>query len=82
MVWFDFLWLDGANGSIEHIAEHDLTITDVEYVIENYDEESTSRGSGRPLRFGRIADGRYIAVVFEWVDNVTVYPITAFEVEE
>jgi hypothetical protein len=34
------------------------------------------------MRFGHTPDGRYIAVVFEWFDDVTVYPVTAFEVEE
>jgi len=27
-------------------------------------------------------DGRYIAVVFEWIDDVTIYPITAYDVED
>lgn len=82
MVWFDYLWLEGVEGNLEHVAEHDLTPEVVEYVIENYEAERVSRSSGRPMRFGHATDGRYIAVVFEWIDDVTVYPVTAFEVED
>ena len=82
MAWFDYLWLEGDEGNIDHIAEHDLTPKDVEFVLENFIEERTSRSSGRPIRFGFTLDGRYIAVVFEWMDDVTIYPVTAYEVEE
>lgn len=30
MPWFDYLWYEGDEGNIEHIAEHDLSIEDVE----------------------------------------------------
>jgi hypothetical protein len=82
VAWFDYLWLEGDEGNIVHIAEHDLTPQDVEFVLENFVEERASRSSGRPIRFGFTSDGRYIAVVFEWVDEVTIYPVTAFEVED
>ncbi len=82
MVWFDYLWLEGADGNIEHIAEHQLTMDDIEQVTENIEAEAVSRRTGRPIRFGYTLDGRYIAVVFEWVDEVTVYPVTAYEVED
>ena len=82
MAWFDYLWLEGEDGNIEHIAEHGLTPADIEHVMENCIAERTSRSSGRPVRFGYTLDGRYIAVVFEWLDDVTVYPVTAYEVED
>jgi hypothetical protein len=82
MAWFDYLWLEGEDGNIEHIAEHNLTPDDIEYVMENFIAERTSRSSGRPMRFGFAPDGRYVAVVFEWMDDVTVYPVTAYEVED
>jgi uncharacterized DUF497 family protein len=82
MAWFDYLWLEGEDGNIEHIAEHGLTPADIEHVMENFIAERTSRSSGRPVRFGYTLDGRYIAVVFEWLDDVTVYPVTAYEVED
>jgi uncharacterized DUF497 family protein len=82
MVWFDYLWLEGDEQNIEHVAEHDLTMEDVEHVIENFIEERVSRSSGRPIRFGYTVDGRYIAVIFEWIDEVTIYPVTAYEIED
>ena len=43
-----------------------------------------SRSSGRPITFGETSDGRYIAVVWEVVEDVpyTVRPVTAYEVAE
>jgi len=82
MAWFDYLWLEGDGGNIEHIAEHGLTPEDIECVMENFIAERASKSSGRPIRFGFTPDGRYVAVVFEWMDDVTVYPVTAYEVED
>jgi hypothetical protein len=50
--------------------------------MEHFVEEKTSRSSGRPVRFGFTPDGRYIAVVFEWIDDVTVLPVTGYEIED
>lgn len=67
---------------MEHVEEHDLTIDDVEYVLENFAFQSTSRSSGRPCVFGDTADGRYVIVVYEEVDFDTIIPVTAYEVDE
>jgi len=33
------------------------------------------------MRFGETEDGRYISIVFEWLeDGLTVYPVTTFQV--
>ena len=45
-------------------------------------EKTTSRSSGRPVVAGYTPDGRLIFVVYEEIDDVTVYPVTAYEVEE
>lgn len=37
--------------------------------------------SGRPILFGYSVDGRKIAVVYEQIDDRTIYPITAYEVD-
>ncbi len=51
IIWDDE---DQPDGNVRHIAEHGLTIEDVECVI----------------------------VVYELVDEETIYPITAYEVPE
>lgn len=82
MPWYEYLWLNGPRGNIQHIAEHGLTTDVVEFVFEHYVSERKSQSSGRPIRFGYAEDGRYIAVIFEWLDIATVYPVTAYEAEE
>ncbi len=82
MPWFELIWeWDEPDGNVAHIAEHDLTPEDVEYVLENPIREEKSRSSGRPVVFGYTEDGRRIAVVYEQLDDSTLYPVTAYEVE-
>lgn len=54
---------------------------DVEEVFENPIRYEESRSSGRPMVFGYTSDGRRIAVVYEQLDDTTLYPVTAYEVE-
>jgi uncharacterized DUF497 family protein len=67
---------------VEHIAEHGLTPDDVEAVICNPLDKTTSRSSGRPVVTAYTPDGRLVLVVYEEIDDVTVYPVTAYEVDE
>jgi ABC-type phosphate transport system auxiliary subunit len=48
----------------------------------NPDEKGVSESSGRPIAFGYTPGGRYICVVYEEIDAFTLYPVTAFEVED
>ena len=82
MPWYDFIWNDEPGGNVEHIAEHGLSTEDVEAVICNPLEKTTSRSSGRPVATGYTADGRLIFVVYDEIDECTVYPVTAYEVED
>ena len=69
------------NGNVEHIEEHGLTVEDVEYVLESPVKEGFSRSSGLPCVFGYTPDGLYVIVIYEVIDEDTVYPVTAYEVE-
>lgn len=42
-----------------------------------------SHSSGRPITFGETNTGKYLAVVFDIVeeDPLSVYPVTAYETE-
>jgi hypothetical protein len=79
----DIIWDldDDPDGNVQHIAEHGLTKDDVRWVLENPVEHDVSRSSGRPLVKGYTADDVYIVVVYEEVDEQTVYPVTAYEIE-
>ncbi len=77
VIWDDD---DQADGNVQHIAQHGLTIEDVEYVLENPTEEGISGSTGRPCCFGYTPSGEYIIAVYEQVDDETIYPITAYEV--
>ena len=39
---------DDPLGNVQHIAEHDLSIDDVEWVLAEPESEGTSRSSGLP----------------------------------
>lgn len=70
------------DGNVQHIAEHGLGKQDVEEVPYGVHELDTSRSSGRPIALGFNAAGEYICVVFDWVDDDTVYPLTAYVLDE
>jgi hypothetical protein len=73
------LWDDEPDGNTQHVAEHGLTPEDWEYVFENYYAESISRSSGNPIRFGYLGNRR-VMIAFYWIDEVTVRPVTGYEV--
>jgi hypothetical protein len=80
----DIIWDldDDPDGNVQHIAEHSLTKDDARWwVLENPVEKEVSRSSGRPLVKGYTAADVYIVVVYEEVDEQTVYPVTASEIE-
>lgn len=73
------------DGNVQHIVGHDVTIEEVEEVLLDRDsEDTTSRSSGRPITFGYTSSGRYLAVVWEHIDDnpLTIYPITAYDAPE
>ena len=73
---------DDPDGNVAHIAEHGLTKQEVEKALKNQLGTDVSRSSGHPIAFGITDTSRIIAVVYEEIDKETIYPITAFEVEE
>jgi hypothetical protein len=72
---------DDPRGNAQHIAEHDITTSEVEELPASPLGRDVSRTSDRPIIFGETTTGRLIAVVFTEVDRETVYPHTAFEIE-
>lgn len=73
---------DDPMGNVQHIAAHDLTIEDVEWVLGSPASEGTSRSSGLPAAWGHTPAGDYIIVVYEQIDADTIRVVTAYEVPE
>lgn len=76
---FDFLW---ARETVEHLAEHAVSQDDFERVVCHPASKGWSRSSGLPCAWGYTDDGRYLIVVYEELDVMTVLPVTAYEVPE
>ena len=79
MPFYTFVW-DDENEA--HLAEHGVSIEEFAEVVCDPDFVEESRSSGRPIAFGYTSTGRYLACVYELLDEVTVYAITAYEPEE
>jgi hypothetical protein len=67
---------------IAHLAEHGITPEDFENVVGNPTQQDFSHTSGSPAAFGYTDDGRYVIAIFDFIDDMTILPITAYEVPE
>jgi hypothetical protein len=79
MPYFEFLWNDEI---VEHLAEHGVAPKEFEEVVNDPHRRSQSRSSGRPCCWGETAEGRYLFCVYEYLDEMTVAPVTAYDAEE
>lgn len=79
MPYYFFVW-DDDNES--HLASHEVTMEEFEEVVCDPDSTGESRATGRPIAFGYTSTGRYLACVYDFLDESTIYPITAYEVRE
>lgn len=78
MPFFHFFWTDEAES---YIAEHGISPEDFEFVLSNERYTKTSHSSGRPVAMGYTPSGDFIICVYEMLDEITVYPITAYKPE-
>ncbi len=51
-------------------------------MLGNPTAKDASHSSGLPCAFGYTPDGTYVIVVYESIDQDTIYPVTAYEVPE
>jgi len=77
MAYFHFLWTDEL---VEHLAEHGVTRKDFEEVVGRPEQRGESRSTGRPCCWGETSGGSYLLCVHEYLDEMTIVPITAYEV--
>jgi len=73
---------DDPQGNVQHIAEHGITKAEVMDVLSRPETREESRSSGRPVAFGTTIEGRTILVVYEEFDEYTLYPVTAYDLED
>ena len=74
---------DDADGNVQHLQEHEVTIEEAEEVLlDPESSRASSRTSGLPTAFGWTSTGRHLAVVYEVVDAdpLTFRPVTAYDV--
>lgn len=71
---------DDPDGNVQHCAEHGVTKEEVEEAIASPIDHDTSRSSGRPVLFGETNNGRHLMIVYEEIDEDTVYGVTAYDV--
>lgn len=69
-------------GNVQHIAEHGITKAEVLEVLAQPEAREQSRSSGRPVAIGATSTGRTILVVYDEIDDDTVYPVTAYDLED
>ena len=79
MPYFIFFWTPEAE---QHIAAHGVTRREFEEIVTQPTHTRISRSSGNPIAFGRTSAGRYLACVYEIIDDITVLPVTAYEPEK
>jgi hypothetical protein len=64
------------------MGQHGVSQDDFEHVVCNPSSQGYSRSSGLPAAWGYTSDGRYIIAIYEELDEVTLLPVTAYEVAE
>jgi hypothetical protein len=74
---FDYFWTPSI---IAHLDEHGVSQADFEGVVEGPVRRGFSKSTGLPAAWGFTPDGRYIICVYDWIDAVTILPVTAYEV--
>lgn len=65
-----------------HLAEHGVTPDEFEEVVCNPAEIKRSRTTGRPIAIGETSTGKILMCVYEYLDDTTLIPVTAFEPDE
>jgi hypothetical protein len=67
---------------VQHMAEHGVSQVEFEHIVCNPSSKGYSRSSGLPVAWGHTPDGRYLMAMYEELDQLTVLPVTAYEVPE
>jgi hypothetical protein len=77
MPWFEFFWIPR---TVEHLADHDVSQDEFEFVVRESEDLQKSRSSGDLAVIGWIFTGRRLFCVYRMIDELTVEPVTAYEI--
>jgi uncharacterized DUF497 family protein len=73
---------DDPTGNVQHCLANGVTMIEIEDVFQDpRSRGGISRSSERPVTFGITRGGRHLIVVYERIDEETIYPVTAYDVE-
>jgi len=75
MPFYFFVWTPER---LEKIEQHGVEQNDFEDIVQNPQRLEKSRSSDRLIAFGYSHDGRWLACVFENLEDDTILPITAY----
>ncbi len=79
MPYYFFVWTDE---NTQHLAEHAVTRDEFEQVVGDPETTDRSRTSDNEIAFGFTSEGRFLACVYYFHDEMTVVPVTAYEPNE
>ena len=74
---YDYCWTEEI---AHHVAEHGVSMQEFEAVVDTSKVRGRSLPTGRPCCWGTTEDGRYLICIYEYIDELTILPITAYEV--
>jgi hypothetical protein len=77
MPYFEFFWTPEL---FEHLAEHGVTADDFENAVCHPILTEESLASDLPACRGFAMDGRLLFCVYEMLDDLTILPVTAYEI--
>lgn len=78
MPHYEFIW---TAENLGHLAEHGVTPDEAEQVVCHPITTGVSRSSKLPLARGYTLNRRQLVVIYDMIDEMTVYPVTAYDVE-
>lgn len=80
MPFYLFFWTPHREAKLR---EHGVSVEDFEAIVQDPEEVERSRSSGRLIAFGDDSEGRYLACVYLLDDDeMTIFPITAYPIED
>ena len=80
MPYYRYFWIDENEN---HVADHGISREEFEEVVGDPESVEDSRSSDRFVARGMTSTGRYLCCVYELFDDgMTVYPVTAYDIDE